>query len=242
MTRPNKRVWFHGTHADFSEFKHEFSFQTQDLNTRFGFHFASRLDTAWNFGTWLYGKQGAKQAGFVLACELDLRNPRRFEAEKHLADFVRKAGVEAGVLPEGILVDAEVEKWTKAEAVRWQGNEREADLHLIGYYASNYWPALSRAVEALGLGEALAAAVVGRLKAEGHDGLLYGNTSEKEVSRYKETTATVFAATQIEVLARAAVDARDEFLPAFEGLAKVNGTWRKAPGVAVDDAAAVEMI
>ena len=240
--RPNRRVWFHGTHADFDDFSHEFSFQTQDLNTRFGFHFASRLDTAWNFGTWLYQKESEPRTGFVMACSLDLRNPMRFADEKHLAAYVRSVGIEAGILPANIMVDAEVEKWTKAEALKWQKDEKHWPMHLIAYYASNYWPALSRAVESLGQGEVLAQEVIRQIKAEGHDGLLYGNTSETEVSRYRETTAVCFEASQIEVLGRAAVDANDEFLPKFEGLEKVSGSWQKKLGPAVEvEAVAIEL-
>lgn len=226
--RPNRRVWFHGTHSDFETFDEGFNFRTKDLNTRFGFHFASNLNTAWNFGTWLYKKKEERRAGFVLACQLDLNNPRRFEDEKHLAAYVRQVGIEAGILPADILVTPEVDKWTKAEAIKWQKDEKYADLHLIGYYASQYWPALSQAVEALGLGESLANTVVGQLQAEGYDGLLYGNTSEAEVSRYREVTAVCFKSGQIEVLSRSAVEAEDEFMPTFAGLEKSNGYWRKS--------------
>ena len=219
--RPNRRIWFHGTHADFEEFSHDFSFRTGDLNTRLGFHFAASLDTAWNFATWLYRKAEAPKTGYVLACQLDLRNPKAFEDEKHLAHYVRSVGIAAGVLPEDILVSEEMLKWT--------ANAKGMYSSFLSYYASEYWPALSKAVEKLGKGQELAQVVIAKLTAEGHDGLIYGNTNEKEVTRYRERTAVCFQASQVEVLGKAKVDVQDEFLPRFANWEKSGGIWRRKP-------------
>ena len=190
--RPQQRVWFHGTARDFEEFEIGRMSRTNDFGTRLGIHFSSSADTAFNFATWLYRDRNQEEpkVGYLMACRLRLKRPLNFASEKGLGIAVRRFGIKAELLPEGFMTPPKPYSTLSAELYWSWGSYSEHFLKLKGV-------------------EELAVAYVRHCKEQGYDGITYGNSSEREFSRYKEPTAIVFDVDQIRVIEKKKVSVEE---------------------------------
>lgn len=78
-------VWYHGTQAQFDEFKiRGVKRQTSDWNTQLGIHFADEPYVANEFASGRYS--GKKEGGSIIPVKLKIENPKVFKTETDLSD------------------------------------------------------------------------------------------------------------------------------------------------------------
>lgn len=190
LRRLPKDVWYHGTTADFDEFRvGGIKRGTSDWNSQLGIHFAQEPETAKVFAEGQYS--GAKTGGRVVQARLHIANPKVYEVESNLADDAVRVALQRGVVtPEELMRYGPI-----AQAVR-EGLplDRAIEFEGSGFLrqAGRKRPAIARVFRQ-------------SLAEQGHDGIVYGNVIE---GTFGERTAIAFDPSQIEI-----VDAGRQNLP-----------------------------
>lgn len=90
-------IWYHGTTADFDEFK-TFGIKrtTVDWNAKIGIHFTSYQTVAHDFASGLY--KGDELKGKVIAAKLHVNNPKHYDTESEIANEAVAVAYKQGVL------------------------------------------------------------------------------------------------------------------------------------------------
>lgn len=95
--KPIEREWYHGTQADFDEFKTGgVARQTKDWNTMLGPHFSDHPGVASQFAEGLYSK--TDEGGRVIPAQLNISSPKRYKTETDMSDDAVRWAVDNGLL------------------------------------------------------------------------------------------------------------------------------------------------
>jgi hypothetical protein len=90
-------IWYHGTTADFDEFKtHGIKRTTIDWNAKIGIHFTSNSSVAHEFASGLYKDEESK--GRVYAARLHLNNPKQYDNESGIANEAVAVAYKKGII------------------------------------------------------------------------------------------------------------------------------------------------
>lgn len=102
-------LWYHGTSRDFARFRSGGPPRnSRNFEGILGYHFAADDQTAEGFATgwWWWTRDNELHDGYVLACRLDIKSPRRFATVQDLAVQALWLGVRADVITDARLENA----------------------------------------------------------------------------------------------------------------------------------------
>jgi hypothetical protein len=164
--------WYHGTTADFTDFKHEgIKRGTTDWNSQLGTHFAADENVAHEFANGRYS--GVTEGGKIIPAKLNIDNPKSYQFEGDMGDDALKSALKNGV----VTLD-------QVKKVKPDFNPNQT------YHEGN------GIINALrGKRNEIATNFKADLKSQGHDGIVYGNVVE---GGFGNPAAIAFEPNQIE--------------------------------------------
>ena len=181
-----KDIWFHGTQADFDQFKTSgIERGTRDWNSQLGVHFTSHSSVANEFAKGLYGDK--EKGGRVIQAKLRMANPKKYDLEGDMSDDAVRLAYKHGIIT--------------AQDFRNAGNyelarelESGADIDKPNLMYHDGGSVLQKAGRKR---PQIARIFANHLKSQGYDGIVYGNTVE---GFFGNEAAIVFDPEQIEIV------------------------------------------